>query len=62
MTTLEQLELIILRARDKVQWQITQTPEPDIKTEDIVTYKVLQEIAAQLTRYNKEHYEYQKST
>ena len=54
MRDLEFMELILLRARDQKQWQLTNTPESERKLEDVVTYKVLSDITRQLTRFNVE--------
>jgi len=52
MTDLEYLELAIMRARDKIQYQITNTPEGDRKFSDDMVYHVLSRIANEMKTIN----------
>lgn len=52
MTDLEFMELALLRARDKKQFLITETPETERKLEDIIIYNVLDSIAKELSKIN----------
>jgi hypothetical protein len=54
MTDLEYVELAVMRARDKLQYKITNTPEGDRKFSDDMVYFVLSRIANELKIINKD--------